>query len=212
MKNEEKRMEECGVIEPYSESHMTAMPVYSGDDILNRCYSDAEGAGEIAVTAEKRGCALLLPGHDRSDGEHTALFRMIYMCLGSAESKNPVIALIPAVVLPSELEQVRRRASAARSELDSAGIPCGRLSAGVVIGTPSSAILADILAPMSDFFVFDSGAMMRSLKSGCGGADHGISADAVREITDRCLRMTCAAARREGIGVYTFRERNRQKA
>lgn len=205
MKTEAKRMEECGTIEPYTENLLTSMPVFSGEELLDRCSSDREGADEIAKHTEKRGCALLLPGHDRTAEEQTALFRMIYMSLGFLQSKNPVIALIPSVALPSELEQVRRWAAGARAELDSAGIPCGRLSAGVVVGSPSSAILADLLSPMSDFFVFDSAAMMRCLESGCGGK--GSAKDAAAEITERCMRMTSVAARREGIGVYTFRER-----
>lgn len=205
MKTEEKRMGECGTIEPYTDNLMTSMPVFSGEELLDRCPHDREGAEEIAKLTEKRGCALLLPGHDRTSEEQTTLFRMIYMCLGSVGSKNTVTALIPSVVLPSELEQVRRWAASARAELDSAGIPCGRLSAGVVIGSPSSAILADLLSPMSDFFVFDSAAIMRCLENGCGGKRG--AGDAAAEITERCLRMTSVAARREGIGVYTFRER-----
>ena len=214
MKTEEKRTGECGILEPYFDNLMPAMPVYSGEEILSRCSCDKEGADEIAEYSEKCGCALLLPGHDRSTEEQTALFRMIYRYLGSAGAKNTVTALIPAVVLPSELEQVRRWASGARAELDSAGIPCGRLSAGVVVSTPSSAILADLLAPMSDFFVFDSAGMMRCIQNGCGcGGMKKYSGDRERdnasaEIAERCLRMTSAAARREGIGVYTIRKRS----
>ena len=60
--------------------------------------------------------------------------------------------MIPMISLPSELDRVRDILDEAQRQLEGEGIAYGKLKLGIMIETPSAAILSDILAPMVDFF------------------------------------------------------------
>lgn len=164
-------------------------PLYDADEFFDPSDEQAS-AEECGRLAQDSGCAVRI--FPRTAGEQTGLFRVLYRT--AAEHKITVI--IPEVLLPSEVEHVREWARQARESLQSDIIPCGHITAGIAVETPSAAILADLLAPMVDFFVIDADALMEKLHV------HGLDpAGEMPESVRRCVRMTCAAARREGIPV-----------
>lgn len=201
MTAERKKIAECGVISVYLEGTERIIkgetPMYRAEDIIGADVSEEDAAGSMLELSEKKGCAVRLDGHGTDNALQTVFFRSIYRALGSERCRKPIFAVISAVVLPSELERVRKNASDARNGLTECGIPCGRLTAGVGIETPSSAILSDLLAPMSDFFVFDREAVLSALDCRCSGA----ASRSHEEVADRCLKLTASAAKREGIAV-----------
>ena len=201
MTAERKKGADCGVISVYMEGNESVIhgevPLYCAQDIIG-VETCEEDAGETLVQLSgKKACALRLDGHSTDNASQILFFRSIYRALGSGRCRNPIVAVIGGVVLPSELERVRKNASDARNGLTECGIPCGRLTAGVGIETPSSAILSDLLAPMSDFFVFDREAVLSALDCRCSGA----ASRSHEEVADRCLKLTASAAKREGIAV-----------
>lgn len=153
---------------------------------------EAASVEECMALAQDGGCAVRI--FSRAAGEQIALFRVLYR----AAAAYKITVIIPEVLLPSEVEHVREWAGSAREALQSEGLPCGHITAGIAVETPSAAILADLLAPMVDFFVIEADSLMEKL--------HVHVPDSEREMPEsvrRCVRMTCAAARREGIPVLS---------
>ncbi|MBQ4354849.1 MAG: hypothetical protein IJC71_08150 [Clostridia bacterium] len=187
-----------GVLFPYTETGRQMLhggvPLCCAETLTADSAGEEETAERIIARCAENGCAVRIFGRSGTEAEQTSLFRSIYR----ASAECSVIAVIPAVVLPSETEQVRSWAAAARNELKEKDIPFGRLRAGIAVETPSAAILADLLAPMVDFFVLHPSALIQSL-----GVAHSMKGDnPMPESVMRCMKMTCAAARREGIEVY----------
>ncbi len=158
--------------------------------------SDAQLGEVLSQRAGEKPLAFHIAGADRGEETMLFLFRSLYQ--GSAE--RLIVAIVAGIVLPSEAEHVRQCAAAARQSLEEEGKARGRLRAGVAIENPSAAILADLLAPLFDFFVFDEEQMAYSL-----GISAGESATRPENVR-RCLNMTCAAARREGIPVFLMKK------
>lgn len=168
---------------------------------------DNGGEGAYALSDEKLGeilgrwaretpLAFHFAGADR--GEETMLF--LFRSLYQASAEQDLVAIVAGIVLPSEAEHVRQCAAAARQSLEEEGRTRGKLRAGLAIENPSAAILADLLAPLFDFFVFDEERMALALGTSVG---ENVSCP---ENVRRCLNMTCAAARREGIPVYGLKK------
>ncbi len=125
-------------------------------------------------------------------------FRALYR----AAAFGNVSAMIPMIVLPSEVERVREIAAEARASLAKDGLPCGKMKVGIMIETPSAAILADLLAPMVDFFSIGTNDLIQyTLAADRENPDVAYLTKPLPESVRRCIRMTCAAARREGISV-----------
>ncbi len=110
--------------------------------------------------------------------------------------------LIPMIVLPSEVDRVREIASSVVESLEKAGIRYGRMKLGIMIETPSAAILADILAPMVDFFSIGTNDLIQyTVAADRENPDVEYLTSPIPESVRRCIRMTCDAAKREGIPV-----------
>lgn len=66
---------------------------------------------------------------------------------------GPIAAMIPMITLPRELAAVQRIAAEVRSDLAAEGIPYKPdMPLGIMIETPSAALLSEELAKMADFF------------------------------------------------------------
>lgn len=178
------------VMREYRDCVLTGQRIalYKAEDIDGS--DEDESVGNCIGLSENGAAAVRMPGRNADAEQKIAQFRKLYR----AADESCMMAVIPAIVLPSEVEQVREWAKAARESLQKDALPIGKLRVGMSIETPSAAILADMLAPMVDFFVLDSSSLMHSL----GVAENGSVPESVR----RCVKMTCSAASREGIEVY----------
>ena len=125
-------------------------------------------------------------------------FRALYRAAASCN----ISAMIPMITLPSEVERVREIAAEARASLDRDGLTWGRMKVGIMIETPSAAILADLLAPMVDFFSIGTNDLIQYTIAADRENPHvAYLSTPLPESVRRCIKMTCAAARREGIPV-----------
>ena len=119
-----------------------------------------------------------------------------------AAAEENIAAMIPMIVLPSEVERVREIAREARESLARDGLPCGKMKVGIMIETPSAAILSDLLAPMVDFFSIGTNDLIQyTLAADRENPDVAYLTTPLPESVRRCIRMTCSAAKREGIPV-----------
>ena len=125
-------------------------------------------------------------------------FRALYR----AAAVGNISAMIPMITLPSEVERVREIAAEARASLDRDGLKWGRMKVGIMIETPSAAILADLLAPMVDFFSIGTNDLIQyTVAADRENPDVAYLSTPLPESVRRCIKMTCSAARREGIPV-----------
>jgi len=125
-------------------------------------------------------------------------FRALYRAAASCN----ISAMIPMITLPSEVERVREIAAEARASLERDGLKWGRMKVGIMIETPSAAILADLLAPMVDFFSIGTNDLIQyTIAADRENPDVAYLSTPLPESVRRCIKMTCSAARREGIPV-----------
>ncbi|MBR5252407.1 MAG: phosphoenolpyruvate--protein phosphotransferase [Clostridia bacterium] len=127
-----------------------------------------------------------------------AQFRALYRAAAVAN----ISAMIPMICLPSEVERVREISREAKESLEREGARVGDMKIGIMIETPSAAILSDILAPMVDFFSIGTNDLIQyTLAADRENPDVAYLTDPLPESVRRCIRMACTAARREGIPV-----------
>lgn len=125
-------------------------------------------------------------------------FRALYR----VSTEYNVSAMIPMICLPSEVEKVREIAREARESLLREGVTVGDMKIGIMIETPSAAILSDILAGMVDFFSIGTNDLIQyTLAADRENPDVAYLADPLPESVRRLISMTCTSARREGIPV-----------
>jgi len=125
-------------------------------------------------------------------------FRALYRAAASGN----ISAMIPMISLPSEVEAVRDIAAKAWASLEADGIPHEKMRVGIMIETPSAAILSDLLAPMVDFFSIGTNDLIQyTVAADRENPDVAYLRHPLPESVRRCIKMTCAAARREGIPV-----------
>lgn len=125
-------------------------------------------------------------------------FRALYR----AAAHGRISAMIPMIVLPSEVDRVMEIAREAREGLKKDGLSYGEMKIGIMIETPSAAILADVLAPMVDFFSIGTNDLVQyTMAADRENPDVAYLTTPIPESVRRCIRMTCDAARREGIPV-----------
>ncbi len=84
---------------------------------------------------------------------HRELFRSQLRALLRASAHGHLRIMFPLVSGLSELREARTELEACRSDLGRAGVPLGsRFPVGIMVETPSAAMIADRLAPEADFF------------------------------------------------------------
>ena len=84
---------------------------------------------------------------------HRELFRVQLRALLRASAFGSIRVMFPLVSSISELREARSELEACRSELSRQGVPVGkRFPIGIMVETPSAALIADRLAAEADFF------------------------------------------------------------
>lgn len=84
---------------------------------------------------------------------HRELFRVQLRALLRASAYGNLRVMFPLVSSISELREARSELEACRSELSRQGVPVGkRFPIGIMVETPSAALIADRLAQEADFF------------------------------------------------------------
>lgn len=130
------------------------------------------------------------------------MLKIQFRALYRAAAVGNISAMIPMISLPSEVEAVRNIAAEARASLEAEGIPYGKMKVGIMIETPSAAILSDLLAPMVDFFSIGTNDLIQyTLAADRENPDVAYLRHPLPESVRRCIRMTCSSARRAGIPV-----------
>lgn len=125
-------------------------------------------------------------------------FRALYR----AAAFGNISAMIPMIVLPSEVEHAMEIAREARDSLRKENIPYGEMKIGIMIETPSAAVLSDLLAPLVDFFSIGTNDLVQyTLAADRENPDVAYLTKPIPESVRRFITMTCDAARREGIPV-----------
>lgn len=125
-------------------------------------------------------------------------FRALYR----AAYYGTVSAMVPMVVLPSEMEQVKTLAEQAERSLRAEGIPVGKLRLGMMIETPAAAVCADIFASLADFFSIGTNDLIQyTLAADRENREVAYLADPLPECVKRLIEMTCRSAEKAGIPV-----------
>jgi phosphotransferase system enzyme I (PtsI) len=84
---------------------------------------------------------------------HREMFRVQLRALLRASVHGNLRMMFPLISGPSELREARSELEHCRSELGRAGVPVGRrFPVGIMVETPSAAMIADRLAQEADFF------------------------------------------------------------
>jgi phosphotransferase system enzyme I (PtsI) len=84
---------------------------------------------------------------------HRELFRVQLRALLRASAHGNLRLMFPLICGMSELREARAELEACRTELSRAGVPLGkRFPVGIMVETPSAALIADRLAQEADFF------------------------------------------------------------
>lgn len=113
-----------------------------------------------------------------------------------------ISVMIPMISLPSEIDRVRDILDEAQRQLEGEGIAYGKLKLGIMIETPSAAILSDILAPMVDFFSIGTNDLIQyTVAADRENPKLEYLTKPMPESVRRCIKMTCEAGKRAGIPV-----------
>ena len=130
------------------------------------------------------------------------LLRTQFRALYRAAVFGNLSAMIPLIVLPEEIREVRAIAKAAQDSLAQETAAYGRMKVGIMIETPSAALLADRLAPITDFFSIGTNDLLQYTMA--ADRENPSVAYLTRELPEsvrRLIRTVCSAAGREGIPV-----------
>jgi len=130
------------------------------------------------------------------------LLRTQFRALYRASLFGNLAAMIPMIVLPEEIREVRAIAKAAQESLAQETAPYGRIRVGIMIETPSAALLADRLAPITDFFSIGTNDLTQyTMAADRENPSVAYLTSELPESVRRLIRSVCSAARREGIPV-----------
>lgn len=130
-----------------------------------------------------------------------------------ASVQGEIDIMLPMVSMAEEVRLIRGMMEDIKKELSSQGIPYrDDIKLGVMIETPSSAIISDVLAKESDFFAIGSGDLTQFTMA----ADRSESRlhayyDVGNEAVLRLIRFTAMNAHRAGIPVFICGEMQADK-
>lgn len=130
------------------------------------------------------------------------LLRTQFRALYRAAVFGNLSAMIPLIVLPEEVREVRAIAKEAQDSLTSDEIPFGKMKVGIMIETPSAAIISDKLAPMADFFSIGTNDLIQyTMAADRENPSVSYLTSELPESVRRLIKSVCASAKREGISV-----------
>ena len=189
------KQKECGIIKsPYDERPVCAVPE-SGEKPDDKQIAYLTGERREANPAlGLRAVRLCLAQPELLKVQFRALYR--------AALFGNLSAMIPMIVLPEEIREVRTIAKAAQESLASENAAYGKMKVGIMIETPSAAVLADRLAPMTDFFSIGTNDLIQYTLA--ADRENPSVAYLTRELPEsvrRLIRTVCSSARREGVSV-----------
>jgi len=181
-----------------------------------RYAAEKMGDRECVIRTLDAGADKKIPYINSDDERNPALgMRAVRVCLRNPELLctqfralyrasvfGNLSAMIPMVVLPSEMEQVRAIAARAERSLKAEGASVGGLKIGMMIETPAAAVSADLFLGLADFFSIGTNDLIQyTLAADRENREVAYLAEPLPECVMRLIRMTCNAAENGGIPV-----------
>lgn len=135
--------------------------------------------------------------------QHPTLLIPQLRALYRASVHGKLSVMFPLITLPSELQQVRQIAAKVREDLQNENIPHDpHMPLGIMIETPSAALLSDTLAPMADFFSIGTNDLTQyTMAADRENASVAYLTDTVPDSVKKLLHMTITAAKTAEIPV-----------
>lgn len=111
--------------------------------------------------------------------------------------------MIPMITLPSELERVQQIAAKVREDLQNEGVPHDpTMPIGIMIETPSAALLSEELAKRAAFFSIGTNDLIQyTMAADRENSSVAYLTETVPDSVKKLLHMTIAAAKKAGIPV-----------
>ncbi|UCF94777.1 MAG: phosphoenolpyruvate--protein phosphotransferase [Desulfobacterales bacterium] len=131
---------------------------------------------------------------------HPALFHTQLRAILQAGVHSHMRVMFPMVTGREEVEQALQALQAAHAELDSANIPhCWPIKTGIMIETPSAALLTASLAPLLDFFSIGTNDLTQYTLAAERGHPHlAAYSDGLHPAVLRLIRQVVKDAHRHG--------------
>lgn len=130
------------------------------------------------------------------------LFRSQLRALLRASVHGNLGIMIPMVATASEVTAVRSELDLVKAELDSSGVPTGDVQLGIMVEVPSAALIADVLAPMVDFFSIGTNDLTQyALAADRVNSELEGLQDPLHPAVHELCRMTAEAGNRHGCPV-----------
>ena len=80
------------------------------------------------------------------------IFRTQLRAIYRASAYGNIAIMYPMIISVKEVREAKAMAEQVRAELKAQGIPCGEVEQGIMIETPASVLISDLLAEEVDFF------------------------------------------------------------
>lgn len=134
---------------------------------------------------------------------HPAIFRRQLRAILRASVHGNVAIMLPLITTPDEIFATRRILQEIENDLSSAHIPYSpSIPLGVMIETPSAALIADILAPHCDFFSIGTNDLIHYFMAiDRNNRQVSYLHDPLHPAVLRAIRAVIDAGHREGISV-----------
>ena len=128
------------------------------------------------------------------------LFRTQLRAIYRASAHGNAAIMFPMINSVDELRQAKAAAAAAREELAAKGIPFKEIPIGIMVETPASAVISDLLAREADFFSIGTNDLTQYTLA-VDRQNDSIAAfcDVHHEAILRLIRQTCDNAHKAGI-------------
>ncbi|MDR3356951.1 MAG: phosphoenolpyruvate--protein phosphotransferase, partial [Spirochaetaceae bacterium] len=129
------------------------------------------------------------------------LFKTQLRAIYRASAHGNAAIMFPMIVSLDELRRAKEQAKAAREELSARGIPFkADVPIGIMIETPASAVISDLLAKEADFFSIGTNDLTQYTLAIDRQNDSVASfCDTRHEAILRLIRLTCENAHKAGI-------------